>query len=256
MTRQRVGRIAERDQRHSVLRLQAFEDAVQCLLRLLHRVALHRSGAVDDDGQRERTRLLQAREERLEARDRRHAFGVLSAQDEAARRLRRLHVQDEVAVHDGLRLQQGQHSLLRRLDQLDGMGRADELRVAQSAEHLHAQGELALDRERGFRDLVRPMRRFTEARRDRGRQEEAQPIAGPPVQDRVAEGDLRRLLRKQIADIHRVEARLDGLQHHGRVAGLDGILVLLLGRLLPDDDALEHAPADGDFEIEQHRVER
>ena len=42
----------------------------------------------------------------------------------------------------------------------------------------------------------------------------------------------------------------------GRVAGLDGILVLLLGCLLLYDNALEHAPADVDFEIEKHRVER
>ena len=99
------------------------------------------------------------------------------------------------------------------------------------------------------------VRRFAEARRDRGRQEEPQPIACPSIEDGVAEGDLRRLLREQIADVHRVEARLDRFQHHGRITGFDRVLVLLLCGLLLDDDAFEHAPADFDLELEKHRIE-
>ena len=142
-----VGRVTEGDQRNSIVRLQPFENAFERLLRLLHRVSLHGAGAIDDDGEVQRSRLLQSWEERLEARHGSQPVAVLAAEDEAARRLRGLHVQDEVAVHDRLGLAQREHDALRRLHELDGVRWADELGVAQRTAHLDAQRELVLDRE-------------------------------------------------------------------------------------------------------------
>ena len=72
-------------------------------------------------------------EERLEACHGSQPVAVLAAEDEAARRLRGLHVQDEVAVHDRLGLTQREHDALRRLHELDGLRRvADVAGIAQA----------------------------------------------------------------------------------------------------------------------------
>ena len=79
MIGKRIDGAAEGDQRDPIFRLQGIEDTCQRLLCLRDGIPLHRSRAIDHDGEIERARLVQARKERLKTRYRGNAFAVGAA---------------------------------------------------------------------------------------------------------------------------------------------------------------------------------
>ena len=200
--------------------------------------------------------LDEAAEERLERGEHDVAGRVEVA--ERGRTLAALHaeVQHEVAIHDGAR----------RVE-LDDRGvavgamthlvrGAFEARVAEQPLDADRQAEAVLDGERGLRHLVRRERALAVAGRDGRGKEEPDRVARPPQHERVAEADRDALARHDVADVHRVEAGLGLLEHDGRVAVRDRVLVAFLGGLLLDHRAAQHALADRHLEAEEHGVER
>ena len=253
---QRPGRATEGDDRHPVLRLHGFQNAVQRLFGLRHRIARHGAGTIHNNSQIQRARLLQAREKRLETCQRRDAFAILPTQDNTAGGLRCFHVQDEVAVHHRPFLRQRNHHLVLLAAERNIMRRAGKLRVAQGAADFHAQRKAVFHRQRNFRLLMRGEGRPPVAGRDRGRQEKAQPLARPAVHDGIAKRNLRHFLRQQIADIHGVQTGFGFFQHHRRIPRFHRVFILFFGAPFFDDCPFQPPRADFDCQIQQHGVQR
>jgi hypothetical protein len=97
--------------------------------------------------------------------------------------------------------------------------------------------------------------RLAETRSDGGGQREAQRVAGPAVEHRVGERDRGLLPGKEVADVHRIEPRLEHLHHDRGIARGDRILVTFLRRLLLDHHSFEDTPVHLDLEFEEHRIE-
>src|ERR1035438_7777973 len=64
------------------------------------------------------------------------------------------------------------------------------------------------------------------------------------------------LIGQQVANVHRVESRLQLFQHDGRIAGGNGVLVSFFGGLLFYHYPLQHPPAYFYLQVEQNRIAR
>ena len=132
---------------------------------------------------------------------------------------------------------------------------AGELGVAEAPADLHAQRKPVLDAQRVFGRMVRQQGRRAEAGRNGSRQRDPQELACPAAQQRVAERDLRLLSGQEVADVHRVEAGLGRLEHDGRVAVGQRVLVRRLGVRAGLHGPVQDPPADLHLQFEQHRVQ-
>ena len=248
---------AEAREAEAVGRSQPREDAVQRALGGLDAVAGHRAGAVDDELQAQRQLLRGLRHVGAEARQRDVAVAVLRHRGQRLRG-QAGGGQHEVAV-------QPRGAGERHGDAVLGAGRRDRMRRRRDraggdrAAQLERQRERILDREIGDRRLVRlqaALRGIAVARRDDGRHGEAHAAVLEAQQLRVPVADRRFLARHQVAEVDRAEAVAGALQHDRRVALVDRVLVLLLGRLALDHHAGQQLVAERHVEIEQHRAGR
>ena len=186
----------------------------------------------------------------------RRSIAVRAADREAVRRLRGLHGQDEVSIHHRLRLRERDHGLLGGRGQRHRDGRDTRTGPRAGCRRLRPAGRIGFPPPETTRASGAARAATPHTRRDRRRQRHPQRVAHPAVHDRVDERDHGRLLGQEVPDVHRVQPGLDRFEHHGRVAGREGVFVSLLGGLLLDDDAVEGAAADLDAQIEQDGVER
>ena len=165
-------------------------------------------------------------------------------------------IDDQVAVQQLARTTHRERHAVRRLPclhrvagALDGGTRKGALDVDPKLE-----GELVCDI--GLGCLMGGEWRVAVAGRNDGRHEHPQLVAVPPMQRCVANVDVGALTGGQIADVHGVEPRLRLLDHHGRMAGLDGLLVAVFGlALLHRDGEIALAP-DLDHDLVEHRIAR
>ena len=250
------GRRTKSDHRHAIVRLHGFQNTFQRLFRLHHRLAGHGAGTIDHNRKIQRVRLLQAGEKRLKTRHRCDAFAILPTEDKTARSLCRLHIEDEIAVHHRLLLRQRNHHFVLLAVQRHLMRRAGKLRFTQRAAHFHTQRKAVFHRQRNFRRLVRGEVRAPVARRNRGRQEKAQPLARPAVEHGVAKRNLHHFLRQHIADVHGVQAGFGFFQHHCRIARLQRVFVSFFRLPFFHHRAFQMPRADFDGQIQQHGIQR